>query len=212
MIQRRPPFPPSMPMQRQVMPNSFHQTFYPNARGINPQGMNRGSSNFLARIFGRGRMTGTPMQRMMPTNSLFSGMQGVANSATPTSLLGNLQNLTNPATLSSMMGNVQKVLKVAETVGPMVQQYGPLVKNAPSLFKLYQLLRSSDTEEESETEADVITDDESLNEQSAEPALNETNNASEESEGASLNEETDFFEEELKKPQRNRISTPKLYI
>jgi hypothetical protein len=50
-----------------------------------------------------------------------------------------------------MLGYVQKALKMAEGVMPMVQQYGPLVRNVPAMIKLYSELKNvDDTDDETE--------------------------------------------------------------
>ena len=49
-----------------------------------------------------------------------------------------LKSLTNPATINGFLTNTQKVLNTAQQVGPMVNQYGPLVKNIPVMWKLYR--------------------------------------------------------------------------
>ena len=93
---------------------------------------------------------------------LFSGssqVEGIANSSNVQGMLNpsTLQSLANPANLSGMMGNVQKALKMAESVGPMVQQYGPLVKNIPSMWKIYKELNSDDDNDNDENKAEKST-------------------------------------------------------
>lgn len=80
-----------------------------------------------------------------------SGMQGLANPGALSQMNpSSLQGMMNPTNLSSMMANVQKALGMAESVMPMVQQYGPLVKNIPAMLKIYSELKNGDS---SETEA-----------------------------------------------------------
>ncbi|WLR60567.1 YqfQ family protein [Guptibacillus hwajinpoensis] len=58
--------------------------------------------------------------------------------------------------MMGMIQNVQKVMQAADTIKPMVQQYGPMVKQLPemiALFKEYQ--KSSGSSEEDETEDEV---------------------------------------------------------
>ncbi|MFC7372554.1 VrrA/YqfQ family protein [Fictibacillus iocasae] len=43
----------------------------------------------------------------------------------------------------SMLDNVQKVLKVAETMGPMVKQYGPMMRNLPSVLTMIKDYQSN---------------------------------------------------------------------
>ena len=40
-----------------------------------------------------------------------------------------------------MLNNTQKVLQAAEQFTPMVQQYGPIVKNLPSHMETYACLQ-----------------------------------------------------------------------
>lgn len=71
-----------------------------------------------------------------------------------------------PATTSSsggvslldMLNHTQSALRAAESFMPMVQEYGPMVKNLPSMFKMMKALKDinfddDDEETASETEA-----------------------------------------------------------
>lgn len=141
---------------------------------------NRPSGGLLSRLFG-GRA------RSIPNMSNVSRMS---------SMLSNVQNAANPASISSMMTNVQKVLKTAESIGPMVQQYGPVVRNIPAMFKIYKALKSDDT-----------TDDKKENTESAIVSTNKGD--------SSRIDEFDEFDaletEFIGKPQKG-TSKPKLYI
>ena len=44
-----------------------------------------------------------------------------------------------------MLNNTQRVLQAAEQFTPMIQQYGPIVKNIPSIWKLMRAFNSSET-------------------------------------------------------------------
>jgi hypothetical protein len=85
------------------------------------------------------------------------GMGGLAG---PTRAAGSsgsfMQTLSNPGGLTSFLNNTQQVLKTAQTVGPMLQQYGPLIKNLPAMWKLYRGLKgvSSETEETKDSKPD----------------------------------------------------------
>ncbi|MGN1401672.1 MAG: VrrA/YqfQ family protein [Bacillus sp. (in: firmicutes)] len=50
---------------------------------------------------------------------------------------GILQALTNPDSLSTMLDNTQKVLQTAESFGPLIQQYGPMLKGIPNVMKYF---------------------------------------------------------------------------
>lgn len=64
-----------------------------------------------------------------------------------------LQALSNPASIGNFLSNTQKVLNTASQIGPLVQQYGPLVRNLPAMWKIYKGLKdagsSGDTGQES---------------------------------------------------------------
>ncbi|MED4566099.1 VrrA/YqfQ family protein, partial [Bacillus atrophaeus] len=62
--------------------------------------------------------------------------------------LQGIQNLANPASLSSMLGNVQKVRGMAQQVTPMIQHYGPVVRNLPAMRKRYSQVTSNQDQTE----------------------------------------------------------------
>lgn len=49
--------------------------------------------------------------------------------------------------LSKTLGNVQQVLKVIQTTAPIVQQYGPMIKNLPALYRMMKAVNEIDDEE-----------------------------------------------------------------
>lgn len=114
---------------------------------------------------------------------------------------GILETLKNPGALSGMLANTQKVLQAAEQVTPMIQQYGPIVKNIPSMWKIYQGLKNSGSTDS--------TDSTDSSEETPKEAVEDT----------SPKEENITVTEELvpaKKPRKKRAtqgdSSPKLYI
>ncbi|MFC4320803.1 VrrA/YqfQ family protein [Litchfieldia salsa] len=134
------------------------------------QAMSRaGGGGFLSKLMsgfkGGGSAAPTGMMQGMnpanfmqgPGNFMGAGVNAAnaANAATGAAKTTSvLSGLTNPANLGTMLGNVQKALHTAESVMPMVQQYGPLVKNIPSMLKLYRELNSSDSDDDSEKTSD----------------------------------------------------------
>lgn len=46
--------------------------------------------------------------------------------------------------MSKTLNNIQQVLKVVETTAPLIQQYGPLVKNLPVMLKMIKALNETD--------------------------------------------------------------------
>ncbi|CAH0257358.1 VrrA/YqfQ family protein [Peribacillus simplex] len=62
---------------------------------------------------------------------------------------GILETLKNPDSLNNMLSNTQKVLQAAEQFTPMVEQYGPVIKNLPSMWKVFRSISSAgDTEDQ----------------------------------------------------------------
>src|SRR3954453_800447 len=109
------------------------------------------------RQFGQqpGRPLGNPMMRRTPSmrqgggllskllgkgNQMSQGLNatrtlGVQHAAGGGSLL---KSFTNPASINGFLTTTQKGLNTAQQVGPLVQQYGPIVKNLPVMWKLYR--------------------------------------------------------------------------
>ena len=87
----------------------------------------------LSRLLGQVNQTGA----RQGFNPLSFGTQQAARGG------GLLKSLTNPGTINSFLTNTQKVLNTAQQVGPLVNQYGPIVKNIPMMWKLYRGLKDA---------------------------------------------------------------------
>ena len=68
---------------------------------------------------------------------------------------GLLKSLTNPGTINSFLTNTQKVLNTAQQVGPLVNQYGPIVKNLPMMWKLYRGLKDAPEFNENQEQSSI---------------------------------------------------------
>ncbi|MCM3114854.1 YqfQ family protein [Neobacillus sp. MER 74] len=90
-----------------------------------PNQMNTRGGGILSKLFGRSNQAGG-----------FMGMQSAGKAASGGG--GLLQSLSSPGGLTSMLNNTQQVLKTAQSLGPMVQQYGPMIKNLPAMWKIYK--------------------------------------------------------------------------
>ncbi|MCO7175699.1 YqfQ family protein [Sporolactobacillus kofuensis] len=69
--------------------------------------------------------------------------------------------------LFSMIGNAQKAIQTAQTVLPMIQQFGPMIKNAPALLSVLKTMQSDpvteDTaQDEKKVESDLTKGDEAI--------------------------------------------------
>lgn len=126
----QPPFSKGM-YPRFARQGMGHRSFFAGqrpymSRGLRPNtGMQGG---ILSKLFGRSGATGGMGLRSSPIGP----MQGARGSG------GFLQALSNPATINGFLSNTQKVLNTASQVGPMIQQYGPLVRNLPAMWKIYK--------------------------------------------------------------------------
>ncbi|MBA2873507.1 YqfQ family protein [Thermaerobacillus caldiproteolyticus] len=128
MIRRPPMFPPTPARSFPLMNASFP------TQPIQPR---PGLGGFLARLFSRGQPAPpVPHGFMMPT---------LQNAAT------NVAANTGGG-LGGILTNVQRMLGIAQNVVPMVQQYGPLVKNIPAMMKIWKELKTTNEEENEENE------------------------------------------------------------
>lgn len=135
--------------QRQMHPQ---QHMAPMRRSQQPNTNNSQKGGLLSKILGKSKQRNepTPSPFSLPSNSTRGAGAAAAVSqaaASSASSGGILQSIMNPANLTSMLNNTQKVLQAAESFSPLVQQYGPLVKNLPAMWKLYRGLNDVDTTE-----------------------------------------------------------------
>ena len=123
--------------QRSQSPHMGHP-FRANGPNQQPPNNNKG---LLGKLFGKSQQA--PQNLFAPPNGMKSETR---NSG------GFLDTLKNPEGLTSMLNNTQRVLNAAEQFTPMIQQYGPIVKNLPSLWKLMRAVNSSDNSSETNNE------------------------------------------------------------
>ncbi|MDM5189998.1 VrrA/YqfQ family protein [Bacillus sp. DX4.1] len=93
-------------------------------------------------------------QMMPPQMNAPNEMRGPAEVASGAGGIGGFFSnlLSNP---TGMLNNVEKAVQVAQSVGPVVEQYGPIVRSIPSIVKILTS-RKGATEEQTE-EVEVIT-------------------------------------------------------
>lgn len=112
-----------------------------------------------------------------------------------------LKTISNPEAISGFLTNTQQMIKTAQSIGPIVQQYGPIIKNLPVMWKLYKGLKDTNVETETVEEKDLS--------EKTEEALQ----SSSEDEIAVQEDHQQNSEISLKNKKRQiGNSTPKLYI
>lgn len=112
-------------------------------------------------------------------SSLFSSMFGGSSKGFP-SLFGgqesqswrgifgsNARSQSGVGGLSGMISNTQKAIETVQKAAPVVQQvrqYGPLIRNLPSMYKMLKAIKSSSTNdvETNELEDDEIGNDKQI--------------------------------------------------
>ncbi|WP_226034750.1 YqfQ family protein [Aquibacillus saliphilus] len=143
-----------------------------------------------------------------PTQGGMGGIQGLLQKFTGG--VGTSQSagaVTSTATTGSgvtgMLGNVQQLLKMAQSAGPVIQQYGPMAKNLPMMFKM---LKAFNEDDESDDTAETIKSDQTEEDKNNKVEINKEN----------INKiETDTKRKRVvdkKKEISSGISTPKLFI
>ncbi|WP_230130525.1 YqfQ family protein [Bacillus sp. CECT 9360] len=116
-----------------------------------------------------------------------------------------VEPIKSTASLTSVLANTQKVLSAAEQIGPMVHQYGPIIKNLPAMWKMYRSMKDTENTEEAEDENTETTE-----EKLAEPVETEVKTVVKEEKSSHLEIKDEQIVPKTKK--RERISQPKLYI
>ena len=159
-----------------------------------PNQMNRGGGGLLSKLLGKGNQAGG-----------FMGMQTAGKAASGGG--GLLQSLSNPGGITSILNNTQQVLKTAQSIGPMVQQYGPMIKNLPAIWKIYKGFKNANKNTDE-------TPDE--NSQSAEATLTESSDHKESAKRTSKKKVQSVNHEHTgastKTSTQKGSSVPKMYI
>ncbi|NGP44260.1 hypothetical protein G4V62_04570 [Bacillaceae bacterium SIJ1] len=142
-------------------------------------------------------MRGMPMPPATPPTAGGGGL-----------LKGLVQNIGSGG-IDGMIGNVQNMLKLAESAAPIlqqVQQYGPMLKNLPQMFKMLQSFNEINAEDSAD---DTENNETSIDDDVKESASDITSTPDE-----SIPTELTGSEESIDKviDLTERPSTPKLYI
>jgi len=127
------PMPPSMPP---TFPPHMMMQGAPMMAGAAPK------AGLLSRLFGKG--AGAVGGQMAPGMS--QAIPGAIGAANPSSALSAATGAASSggSNLLTWLNHTQRFIGVAQQVGPMVQQYGPLIRSAPALYRMFRSNSSSD--------------------------------------------------------------------
>ncbi|MFP7493854.1 VrrA/YqfQ family protein [Terribacillus saccharophilus] len=148
----RNPLGPSM-FGRRGQPPVRRDPFYP-ARGSFQQQAPRQS----------GGLPGI-LQKILNRGGRGRSVQAAAKAALPAS-----SSPTGKFSLLDMLNHTQNALKAAESFMPMVQEYGPMVKNLPSMLRMMKALKDIDFDEEEDAVPEKEEEVKEKNEQEKEQA------------------------------------------
>lgn len=105
-----------------------------------------------------------PRIKHVSNNRISSSTNRTANASGIQQMIGNLSNpnstVGNLATkglgdISKTLSNVDQVIKVVRSATPIVQEYGPMVKNLPAMYRMVKAF--SQVEDSSENKTDSST-------------------------------------------------------
>lgn len=216
---------PGPRMNPRGMPNRFHAPSMMGGRPMQqpfaqrpmmPQGQmpQMGAGNMRSKPPGGGLLSkilgkGSGGQRSGSPAGFFSG----ANPATRGGGTGGgiLKTLADPSALNGFLSNTQKVLNTAQQFGPMVQQYSPLVRNLPSMWKLYRGLKDLPDTDEQTTEPEKEKH-ENKNKEKNELKNENKNKNKNKIKSEKTEKPASSGKRAEKKKRTNGTSTPKLFI
>ncbi|MFD1040039.1 VrrA/YqfQ family protein [Virgibacillus byunsanensis] len=100
---------------------------------------------------------------------------------------------------TNTLTNIQQILNFVQKSAPIVQEYGPMVKNLPAMYRMMKAFNENDDENENEESANLTES---------------SNTADEMLESSSRSVETESSDDQLQPQGKSRSgqSLPKLYI
>lgn len=177
---------------------------FPPMGGNNPNGSARGHN-----ASGTGGIKGLLQKFVKPKNTR-TGATGIANATTADGGGG----------FTKTLGNIQQVLNVAQSATPMIQQYGPMVKNLPTMISMLKALNESDDEEETDQSENADGLENEIQKEQSEEDVDESIELTNKSKIKESEENINKIDTDVK-PKKKRIpkvskktgpSQPKLFI
>jgi hypothetical protein len=158
-------------------------------------------------------------------SKLFGGAAGPRLGGFGGAPSSNLFGMMNPGGGQGFLGtiqNVEKMIQLAQTVKPMIDQYGPMVKNIPSMLDLLKEYKAHSSEQEPTTTNNIATNPtnktsnkatnkKEINQPISEP-INTENNKKQSPKGIKVVPKKANINQPTPKRVQYKTSTPKLYI
>lgn len=104
--------------------------------------------------------------------------------------------------LTKTLDNVQNVLNVVESTAPMIQKYGPIIKNIPAMYKMMKAIHASDDDENDKDEREV--EDKKAESQDA--------GGTDDTDDHDIEDESEPSKTSKTIKKESGVSTPKLFI
>lgn len=185
-----------MPGMRGPGPSNFQN---PMGRGGAPGRNNGGGGGgLLSKILGGSRNAAT--------SNATEGARSAAASGG-----GILKTLTNPSSINGFLANSQKFLNTASQLGPMINQYGPMVRNIPAMWKLYKGLKNSSTETETTASVEDSPSSPEMEKSTKKSSTTKKKQTNIPISSEEINDDFDMDEVEVPTPTKGS-SKPKLYV
>ncbi|WP_186577740.1 VrrA/YqfQ family protein [Aquibacillus kalidii] len=90
------------------------------------------------------------LQKFIKPSGAGQGVTGIANAA------------TSGGGLTSKLGNIQQVMKMAQSATPLIREYGPMVKNIPTMVRMLKAFNEAEDDDENEDDENVEVEPESM--------------------------------------------------
>ncbi|MBM7569891.1 VrrA/YqfQ family protein [Aquibacillus albus] len=172
--------------------------FFPPGNNFNQQIPNMNQSPF----FGFGPQMPGPQQFTQPGTG---GIQGIIQRLFNS---GGAQGLNSGAGIADKLGNVQQALKLAQSATPIIRQYGPMVKNLPTMIRMLKAF--NETEDEETTEEDEDMQEEEFSKKDIDESSH--NKIEIKEENINKMETLSEIKQKVKSSKSSGESTPKLFI
>ncbi|MDF2910128.1 MAG: hypothetical protein K0Q56_1009 [Sporolactobacillus laevolacticus] len=145
-------------------------------------------------------MAPPPSQAPIPPSSATGGLGGLSGLISSFLSPGTAGGSGGGMNLFGMLMNAQKAIQTAQTVLPMIQQFGPLIKNAPAIISVLKGMQEDSATEDSENEDKKDEEQNGDTESPVEPKNQNTSSESHHAAAQTEKKKTTITQKVKKKP------------